>query len=62
MDTTLIIIIVGGLLFLINKYVSIQPQTAKILNNITVICLTLFIIIIFGIWIFGPAPHIRIGH
>jgi hypothetical protein len=55
----LVLIVVGVLLWLINRYIPMQGTIKSILNAVVVIVVVLWLLNLFGL--FSSLPHIRVG-
>jgi len=55
----LVLIVVGVLLWLINRYIPMQGTIKSILNAVVVIVVVLWLLNVFGL--FSSLPHIRVG-
>jgi len=55
----MVLIVVGVLLWLVNRYVPMQGTIKSILNAVVVICVVLWLLNIFGL--FHSLSHIRVG-
>jgi hypothetical protein len=55
----LALIVVGVLLWLVNRFIPMQGSIKSILNGVVVIAVVLWLLNIFGL--FHSLPHIRIG-
>lgn len=55
----LVLIVVGVLLWLINRYIPMQGTIKSILNAVVVIVVVLWLLNVFGL--FSSMPHIRVG-
>ena len=53
------LIVVGVLLWLVNRFIPMQGSIKSILNGVVVIAVVLWLLNIFGL--FHSLPHIRIG-
>ena len=58
-NIVIVLIVVGILLWLINRYIPMQGTIKSILNAVVVICVVLWLLNVFGVlaWL----PHIRVG-
>ena len=54
----LTLIVVGVLLWLVNRFIPMQSSIKSILNGVVVICVVLWIVNLFGL--VGPLHHIRV--
>lgn len=59
MHLVITLIVVGVLLWLVNRFIPMQSNIKSILNGVVVICVVLWLLNIFGI--FHGLSHIRIG-
>jgi len=59
MHLVVTLIVVGVLLWLVNRFIPMQSSIKSILNGVVVICVILWLLNIFGI--FHGLSHIRIG-
>jgi hypothetical protein len=59
MNIVIVLIVVGILLWLINRFIPMQGTIKSILNAVVVICVALWLLNVFGVlsWL----PHIRVG-
>ena len=55
----LVLIVVGVLLWLINRFIPMQGTIKSILNAVVVIVVVLWLLNVFGL--FSSIPHIRVG-
>jgi len=55
----LVLIVVGVLLWLINRFVPMAGSIKSILNAVVVIAVVLWLLNVFGLWDY--ASHIRVG-
>jgi len=53
------LVVVGVLLWLVNRFISMQSSIKSILNGVVVICVVLWIVNLFGF--FSSLSHIRVG-
>ena len=53
------IVVVGVLLWLVNRYIPMDGKIKNILNIVIVICLIIWLLKAFGI-IGGSAPHVNV--
>jgi hypothetical protein len=51
--------VIGILLWLINRFIPMQGTIKSILNAVVVICVVLWLLNVFGL--FTWLPHIRVG-
>lgn len=58
-QVALVLIVVGVLLWLINRFIPMQGTIKSILNAVVVICVVLWLLNVFGV--LGSLPHIRVG-
>jgi hypothetical protein len=54
------LIVVGVLLWLVNRYIPMQGQLKRILNGVVVIVVTLWLLQVFGLFEF--LSQFRVGH
>ncbi len=59
-NVVLALVVVGVLLWLVNRYVPMQSQIKGILNAVVVIAVILWLLKAFGL--FGYLSQFRIGH
>ena len=59
LQVILVLIVVGVVLWLINKYIPMQATVKKILNAVVVIALVLWLLQLFGV--FDSFSNIRVG-
>jgi len=53
------LVVVGVLLWLINRFIPMQSSIKSILNGVVVICVVLWIVNLFGF--FSSLSHIHVG-
>lgn len=58
-NVVLVLIVVGVLLWLINRFIPMQGTIKSILNAVVVIAVVLWLLNVFGL--FNSLAHIRIG-
>jgi hypothetical protein len=58
-QVVLVLIVVGVLLWLINRFVPMAGSIKSILNAVVVIAVVLWLLNVFGLWDY--ASHIRVG-
>ena len=58
-QVVLVLIVVGVLLWLINRFIPMAGSIKSILNAVVVIAVILWLLNIFGLWDY--ASHIRVG-
>jgi hypothetical protein len=58
-NIVLVLIVVGGLLWLINRFIPMQGTIKSILNAVVVIAVVLWLLQVFGL--FNSLAHIRVG-
>jgi hypothetical protein len=58
-NIVIVLIVVGILLWLINRYIPMQGTIKSILNAVVVIVVVLWLLNVFGL--FSTLPHIRVG-
>ncbi len=56
----MVLIVVGVLLWLVNRFIPMQGTIKSILNAVVVICVVLWLLNVFGL--FSSFSHIRVGH
>jgi len=59
MQLVITLVVVGVLLWLVNRFIPMQSSIKSILNGVVVICVVLWLVNLFGV--FGPLQHIRVG-
>jgi hypothetical protein len=59
MQLVITLVVVGILLWLVNRFIPMQHSIKSILNGVVVICVVLWLVNLFGI--FGPLHNIRVG-
>ncbi|MFI5072186.1 MAG: Thivi_2564 family membrane protein [Terriglobales bacterium] len=59
LNIVIVLIVVGILLWLINRYIPMQGTIKSILNAVVVIVVVLWLLNVFGL--FSSLPHIRVG-
>jgi hypothetical protein len=59
MQLVITLVVVGILLWLVNRFIPMQSTIKSILNGVVVICVVLWLVNLFGL--FGPLQHIRVG-
>lgn len=59
LDFLLLLIAIGVVLYVINRFVPMDGNIKKILNAVVIIVVVLFCLKLFGV--FGPLEHVRIG-
>ena len=57
-NIVIVLIVVGVLLWLINRYIPMQGTIKSILNAVVVIVVVLWLLNVFGL--FSSLPHIRV--
>ena len=60
MQVVIVLIVVGVLLWLINRYIPMQSTIKSILNAVVVIVLVLWLLQAFGV--LGNLWNLRVGH
>jgi hypothetical protein len=60
MQLVITLIVVGVLLWLVNRFIPMQSSIKAILNGLVVIVVVLWIVNLFGI--FAPLSRIHVGH
>ncbi|MGC1484585.1 MAG: Thivi_2564 family membrane protein [Candidatus Acidiferrum sp.] len=58
-NIVIVLIVVGVLLWLVNRYIPMQGTIKSILNAVVVIVVVLWILNVFGL--FSYFPHFRVG-
>jgi hypothetical protein len=58
-NLVVILIVVGVLLWLVNRFIPMAGSIKSILNAVVVICVVLWLLNVFGL--FHSFPHIRVG-
>ena len=58
-NVVLVLIVIGVLLWLINRYIPMQGTIKSILNGVVVIAVVLWLLNVFGL--LGSFSHIRVG-
>jgi hypothetical protein len=58
-QVVLVLIVVGVLLWLINRFIPMQSTIKSILNAVVVIAVVLWLLDIFGL--FNSLSHVRVG-
>ena len=58
-NIVIVLIVVGVLLWLVNRYIPMQGTIKSILNAVVVICVVLWLLSVFGL--FNSFSHIRVG-
>ena len=59
MQVVIVLIVVGVLLWLVNRYIPMQGTIKSILNGVVVIAVVLWLLNVFGL--FNSFSHIRVG-
>jgi hypothetical protein len=59
LQIVVVLIVVGILLWLVNRFIPMQGTIKSILNAVVVICVVLWLLNVFGL--FSALPHIRVG-
>jgi hypothetical protein len=59
MNIAVVLIVVGILLWLVNRYIPMQGTIKSILNAVVVICVVLWLLNVFGL--FHSLSHVRVG-
>jgi hypothetical protein len=59
MQLVITLVVIGILLWLVNRFIPMQSSIKSILNGVVVICVVLWLVNLFGL--FGPLQHIRVG-
>ena len=58
-QVAIVLIVVGVLLWLVNRFIPMQGTIKSILNAVVVICVVLWLLNVFGALTY--LPHIRVG-
>lgn len=58
-QVVLVLIVVGVLLWLINRFIPMAGSIKSILNAVVVIAVVLWLLNVFGLWDY--ATHVRVG-
>jgi hypothetical protein len=58
MQLVITLVVIGILLWLVNRFIPMQSSIKSILNGVVVICVVLWIVNLFGL--VGPLHHIRV--
>ena len=58
-NVLIVLIVVGVLLWLVNRFIPMQGTIKSILNAVVVICVVVWLLNVFGL--FAPFTHIRVG-
>jgi hypothetical protein len=58
-NVVFVLVVVGVLLWLINRYIPMQGSMKRILNIVVVIAVVLWLLSVFGV--IGSFSHMRIG-
>lgn len=58
-QVVMVLIVVGVLLWLINRFIPMQATIKSILNGVVVVAVVLWLLSVFGL--FSNLAHIRIG-
>jgi hypothetical protein len=58
-QVAIVLIVVGVLLWLVNRFIPMQGTIKSILNAVVVICVVLWLLNVFGVLTY--LPHIRVG-
>jgi hypothetical protein len=59
LNIAVVLIVVGILLWLVNRYIPMQGTIKSILNAVVVICVVLWLLNVFGL--FHSLSHVRVG-
>jgi len=59
MQLVITLVVVGVLLWLVNRFIPMQSSIKSILNGVVVICVVLWLVNLFGL--FGPLHNIHVG-
>lgn len=60
LTVVIVLVVVGVLLWLINRFIPMQGQIKGILNGVVVIAVILWLLKVFGL--FGYLSQFRVGH
>jgi hypothetical protein len=60
LQVVITLIVVGVLLWLVNRYIPMQSTIKSVLNGVVVIAVVLWLINLFGL--LGPLRSFRVGH
>jgi len=58
-QVAIVLIVVGVLLWLVNRFIPMQGTIKSILNAVVVICVVLWLLNVFGVLTY--LPHLRVG-
>jgi riboflavin transporter FmnP len=59
MQFVITLVVVGILLWLVNRFIPMQSSIKSILNGVVVICVVLWVVNLFGL--FGSLHHFHVG-
>jgi len=59
MQLVITLVVVGVLLWLVNRFIPMQSSIKSILNGVVVICVVLWLVNLFGL--FGPLHNTHVG-
>lgn len=59
-QVVMVLIVVGVLLWLVNRFIPMEATIKSILNAVVVICVVLWLLNVFGL--FSSFSHLRVGH
>jgi hypothetical protein len=59
LNVVMVLIVVGVLLWLINRFIPMQGTIKSILNGVVVIAVVLWLLNVFGL--FSSVSHLRVG-
>lgn len=59
LNIVMVLIVVGVLLWLVNRFIPMQGTIKSILNGVVVIAVVLWLLNVFGLWDY--ASHVRVG-
>ncbi len=59
LNVVIVLIVVGVLLWLVNRFIPMQGTIKSILNGVVVIAVVLWLLSVFGL--FSSFSHIRVG-
>ncbi len=60
MQVVITLIVVGVLLWLVNRFIPMQSTIKSVLNGVVVIAVVVWLVNIFGL--LGPLWRVRVGH
>ena len=59
-QVVMVLIVVGVLLWLVNRFIPMEATIKSILNAVVVICVVLWLLNVFGL--FSSFSRLRVGH